>query len=208
MTHVIEPAPSNISTRDLADLLWSTDPHLNAYMFSKMSTLHKLIDSEWPNEKGLFSHKQANAATIDSKIVGLLIDHTEIEYAANFDYSVIHQPAALAGPEAAHMETALYCMDRLFPVPRPESYYILEFAVSPMAQGQGIAGDLFTAATKRAREKGCAQICLDVAVKNNAVGFYRHLGFVTEVETRVPELEENHDIGKHLHMVFDLKSDH
>lgn len=204
MTVVAESASKGVSPQELADLLWSTDPQLNAYMFDKMSTLHQLIDSEWSGEKGLFSHKQAFTASKDGIIVGLLIGHTDDEYAANFSFSVTNQPMALGDKEAAHMESALHWMDRLFPVPRSGSYYILEFAVSPQAQGTGIAGQLLKAARAQALEQGCAQICLDVAADNEAVGFYRHLGFYTEVETRVPLLDDKHGIGLHLHMVCDI----
>lgn len=204
MTIMIKPAPRNVSPHELADLLWSTDPKLNGYMFGTMSTLHKLIDSEWPGEKGLFSHKQAFTALDGDDIVGLLIGHTDEEYTANFDFSCANQPVALGGSKAAEMEAALLWMDRLFPAPRAGSYYILEFAVSPQAQGAGVATLLFQAASTQAAAKGCAQICLDVAADNEAVGFYRHLGFLTEVETRVPMLDEKHGIGLHLHMVCDI----
>lgn len=204
MTVVTQSASKDVSPLDLADLLWSTDPKLNGYMFGTMATLKKLIACEWPTGKGLFSHHQAFTATQDGQIVGLLIAHTQEDYAANFAQSLIQQPAALAPKEAAHMQTALHWMDRLFPVPRENSYYILEFAVSPQAQGLGVAAQLFNAAKAQALSKGCAQICLDVAADNDAVGFYQHLGFSTEVETRVPMLDTTHGIGTHLHMVCDI----
>jgi ribosomal protein S18 acetylase RimI-like enzyme len=201
---VTGPASKNVLPQDLADLLWSTDPKLNGYMFGTMPTLHKIIQSEWSGDAGLFSHRQAFTAARDGDILGLLIGHTEDEYARNFDVSSSQQPAALAREDAAHLAAALFWMDRLFPVPRPGSYYILEFAVSPQAQGAGIASQLFNAAEARAIERGCAQICLDVAADNAAVDFYRHLGFQTDVETRIPVLDENHGIGRHLHMVRDI----
>jgi len=204
MTVVTETASKDVSPLELADLLWSTDPKLNGYMFGKMPNLHKLIESEWSGEKGLFSHKQAFTASKTTGIVGLLIGHTEDEYAANFDFSLSNQPSALPGKDAARMEAALRWMDRLFPVPRPGSYYILEFAVSPQAQGEGIAGQLFKAATAQALAQGCAHICLDVAADNEAVDFYRYLGFHTEVETRIPFLDDEHGIGLHLHMACDV----
>jgi len=199
-------ASPDVAPDELADLMWSTDPHLNGYMYGKMSTLHKLIKSEWSGAHGLFSHRQAFTASMDGKIAGLLIGHTEEEYAAHFAYSTVHQPAALEGAEATHMETALHWMDRLFPVPRQNSYYILELAVAPGAQGKGLAGQLFGMAMERARSRNCARICLDVSADNPATGFYRHLGFQTEVETRVPLLDEKHGIGRHLHMVKDLSN--
>lgn len=205
MTILIQPASKDVCPQDLADLLWSTDPKLNGYMFGNMETLLKLIASEWPSDTGLFSHRQAFTATLADRIAGLLIGHTPDEYATHFAHSLIHQPAALDPKEAAHMETALHWMDRLFPAPRDGAYYVLEFAVSPQAQGQGVAVQLFNAAQAHARARNCSQICLDVAAENDAVGFYRHLGFRPEVETRVPVLDANHGIGTHLHMVFDLR---
>lgn len=204
MKVVVEPASRTASPQALANLLWSTDPILNGYMFGTMPTLHKLINAEWPGDKGLFSHKQAMTASQDGNIVGLLIGHTEKEYVENFDFSVILQPEALDGAEADHIELALYWMDRLFPVPRPGSYYILEFAVSPLAQGAGVAGQLYQAAKAQALAQGCTQICLDVAANNDAVSFYQHLGFHIDVETRVPILEKKHGIGVHLHMVCNI----
>ncbi|WP_299356306.1 GNAT family N-acetyltransferase [uncultured Shimia sp.] len=201
------PASKDVSPEALADLLWSTDPKLNAYMFGTMPTLHRLIESEWSSASGLFSFKQAFTTLFSDEIVGLLIGFSDEEYAACFNASMRNQPKALGGQEAAHIEAALHWMDRLFPVPRTGSFYILEFAVSPQAQGLGIAGRLFNAAKDRAIGLGCQQICLDVAADNEAVGFYRHLGFQTEVETRVPVLDDNHEIGLHLHMVCDISDD-
>ena len=66
---------------------------------------------------------------------------------------------------------------------------------------KGLAKILLDAGMVRARDEGCDQICLDVSADNPAVAFYEHLGFVTEVETRVPHLDETRGIGIHYHMV-------
>jgi GNAT superfamily N-acetyltransferase len=71
-------------------------------------------------------------------------------------------------------------------------------------QSTGIAGQLSDFAKARAFELGYRQVCLDVAADNAAVGFYQHLGFRTQVETRLPALDAQHGIGLHLHMVHDL----
>ncbi len=204
MTAFVRPASQSVKPEKLVDLLWSTDPDLNGYMFGKMDVLHRIISAEWPVGKGLFSYKHAFTATKRDNIVGLLIGHTEDEYAANFDFSAVHQANSLGDDEAEHLKSALHWMDRLFPVPRQGSYYILEFAVSPDMQGAGIANLLFDAAEARALAKGCKQVCLDVAANNQAVGFYQHIGFRVEVETRVPILDDGHGIGLHLHMVRDI----
>ena len=200
MTFETLPASRHALTRDLTDLMWSTDPVLHRYMFGRRPTLNKVLDREWPGDHGLLSHAHAFSALAGMRQVGLLIGHTTSEYAENFDHSVTHQADALTAEEAAHLRSALLWMDRLFPAPLPESYYILEFAISPRARGTGLACRLLDLAETRARMQECVRLSLDVAADNGAVGFYTHLGFRTEVETRLPALDEAHGIGSHLHM--------
>lgn len=195
-----QAASSSVAPGQLADLLWSTDPKLNGYMFGSIPVLHKVIGHEWPDDHGLLCHRQAFTASRGDSVAGLLIGHTDDEYESNFEHSTRHQPEALEPDEAAHLRAALFLMDRLFPVPRPQSYYVLEFAVLPQAQGEGVAMGLLEAAEARARERRCARLCLDVAADNAAVGFYRHVGFRVDVETRIPALDAAHGIGLHLHM--------
>ncbi|WP_271946380.1 GNAT family N-acetyltransferase [Ruegeria faecimaris] len=204
MTVLVQPASKSVPPEALADLLWSTDPKLNGYIFGKMDVLLKIIGTEWPAQLGLYSFKHAFTAMHRGKVAGLLIGHTEEEYAANFDFSVDHQANALGEDEARHLKSALHWMDRLFPAPRQNSYYILEFAVNPDMQGTGIASQLFAIATKRALAGGCNQICLDVAANNEAVSFYEHIGFSVEIESRVPVLDDEHGIRMHLHMVLEI----
>ncbi len=204
MTAILQSASKSVPPETLADLLWSTDPKLNGYMFGKMDVLHKIIGTEWRAQQGLYSYKHAFTAMQHDKVAGLLIGHTDEEYSANFDFSVDNQANALGEDEALHLKSVLHWMDRLFPAPRQNSYYILEFAVSPDMQGTGIAGQLFVVATKRALAGECNQICLDVAANNEAVSFYEHIGFNVEIGTRVPVLGDEYGIGVHLHMVHEI----
>ncbi len=205
MTLLVVPASKSVRPKALADLLWSTDPKLNSYMFGTMDVLHRIIETEWPAEMGLYSHKHAFTAVIQNNISGLLIGYTQEELSANFTFSVEFQGQALNESETEHLHSALHWMDRLFPTPRHGSYYILEFAVSPGMQDAGVATRLLEAARAQAVSKGCTQVCLDVAADNDAVGFYRHMGFRVEVETRIPFLDDRHGIGLHLQMVRDLE---
>jgi len=43
MTVVTESAPKSVSPQELADLLWSTDPKLNEYMFEPRRDCRRLI---------------------------------------------------------------------------------------------------------------------------------------------------------------------
>ena len=204
MVTLVQPACATVPLQALADLLWNTDPLLNGYMFGSMAVARKIIASEWPAERGLLCHKQAFTAMEGDVLLGLLIGHTSREYGANFEAAMVLQTAALTEPEAQHLTQALYWMDRLFPTPRDDSYYVLEFSIAPEAQGGGLARHLLDAAEARACASGCRHICLDVAADNEAVGFYQHIGFEVEIETRVPFLHDTHGIGPHLHMVRNL----
>lgn len=201
MSPVVGPADPHVAMDRMAELLWSSDPKLNAYIYQTSSVLRRIINAEWPEDRGLLSHKQARTAVSGDVLLGLLVGHTTAEYAANFEASLTLQTKGMSQGEIDHLTAAIHWMDRLFPEARDGSYYILELSTMPEARGQGIASLLLTAAEERARAAGCHAICLDVAADNAAVGFYHNRGFETEIETNVPYLELNHGIGPHLHMV-------
>lgn len=197
----VQRAAPDIPPHALADLLWGTDPKLNAYMFRTRETLYRILQGEWPADRGMLCHRHALTVTDGAVLSGLLVGHTAQDWPENFEASLDIQTRSLTEAEAVYLADAIYWMDRLFPTPRERSYYVLELATAPQAQGQGLASHLLDAAMARAREKGCGSICLDVAADNEAVGFYRHKGFHVEIETRVPYLADTHGIGRHLHMV-------
>jgi ribosomal protein S18 acetylase RimI-like enzyme len=200
----VEPARADVPPEAVADLLWSTDPVLNRYMFRTMPTLHRILAAVWPAEHGMLCHRQALVVTSENRIRGLLVGHTSQDWPVHFEASLTVQAQNLAEDEAQHLNAAIYWMDRLFPTPRDGSYYVLELAVSEKAQGVGLAKRLLEAAIGQASQAGCTAICLDVAADNPAVNFYKHLGFKVEIETRVPFLAETQGIGTHFHMVRPL----
>jgi ribosomal protein S18 acetylase RimI-like enzyme len=200
----VEPAVASTPPEHLADLFWNTDPTLNAYMFQRRDVLLDVLRCEWPEDRGLLCHKQSVMAVDGASILGVLVGHTEAEYGANFEAAQALQVGRLSEDDAAHMVQSLGWMDRLFPPPRAQSYYVLELSTAPSAQGSGVASHLLDAAEARARSAGCTHISLDVAADNEAVGFYRHKGFEVEIETRVPYLADTYGIGLHLHMMRSL----
>lgn len=205
MSEQVEPARADIAPDRIADLLWSTDPALNTFMFGAMDVLHRILQCEWPAARGLLCHRQAFFAGQAGAVSGLIIGHTAQEYPANFEAALELQMQSLTEDEAGHLNAALHWMDRLFPVPTDGSFYILELAVAPDAQGEGLAQKLLDAATERALDQGCTHMCLDVAADNAAVAFYQHIGFAVEIETRVPYLANTHGIGLHYHMTRPLE---
>ncbi|MEQ3710138.1 MAG: GNAT family N-acetyltransferase [Tateyamaria sp.] len=204
MVHSVEPADASIAPERLADLLWNTDPKLNAFMFRTRDVLLNILRAEWPATRGLLSHRQAFTVMDGASVIGLLVGHQWDEYGPNFEAAQDLQTQNLAQADAAYLNDALEWMDRLFPVPRTGAYYILELSTAASAQGQGIASHLLKSAEERARGSGCTHIALDVSADNAAVDFYLHKGFEVEIETRVPHLDRAHGIGLHLHMSLHL----
>lgn len=201
----VQHARADMPLQDLADLLWGTDPKLNAYMFRSLATLQKILAAEWPRNQGMLCHRQAFTVSTGDVLRGLMVGHSSQEWPGHFEASLVVQTQYLSQDEASYLKDAIYWMDRLFPTPRDNSFYILELAVKEAAQGGGVAKQLLEAGLDRAREKGCSSICLDVAASNAAVSFYEHLSFEVEIETRVPFLATTHGIDLHYHMARSLE---
>lgn len=200
------PAPADLRPELLEEHLWNTDPKLNGFMFRSRDVLLDVLRCEWPETRGLLCHAQALVVMDGSSVSGLLIGHTAREYGPNFEAAKTLQMGRLKPDDKEHMDRALDWMDRLFPQPGQGAYYVLELSTAPSARGTGLASDLLDAAERRARDRGCTQLSLDVAADNAAVDFYRHKGFDVEIETRVPYLEKQHGIGLHFHMVRHLET--
>ena len=200
MTYAARPADAAIPPDHLADLLWNTDPKLNAFIFRTRETLLDILRAEWPETRGMLCHRHAFTVMDGASVLGLMVGHTAAEYGANFKAAQALQAKHLSRDDAGYLAEALIWMDRLFPAARPDSYYILELSTAASAQGGGIASHLLDTAAARAAACGCTHLSLDVAADNAAVGFYRHKGFTVEIETRVPHLHETCGIGPHLHM--------
>lgn len=204
MSLVVEPASAEIAPQALSDLLWSTDPALNGFMFRSKTVLHQILSSEWPQMNGLLCHRFASTIMDGASVLGLLVAHKAEDYGPNFEAALEHQTGKLAPDDAQHLEKALYWMDRLFPAPQDGTLYILELAAAARARGKGIGSALIDSACAQAEASGCTSVSLDVAANNDAVAFYHSKGFETLIETRVPWLAETAGIGTHYHMVKSL----
>ncbi len=197
---MITAATPDLPSKDIAALIWSTDPVLMDYMFGDPAVFEKVVAEEWSSAEGLLSHGQGMVATEGDQLLGLCVGHTEDEYETNFEASQHVQTRALSPDQGAHLQRALMWMNRLFPDPRAGSFYVLELAVAPDARGKGLGRALLQAAVRRARDRGCARLALDVAADNPVVAFYERIGLQIEIETRVPHLTRAFGVGPHLHM--------
>ncbi|MEM9044967.1 MAG: GNAT family N-acetyltransferase [Pseudomonadota bacterium] len=199
MSLVLRQGKADDQIDQIADLIWSTDVELMEFTFPSYEIWTKVARTEWRQPKGLISHLQATIALSDGEVAGITVGHTSAEYPENFDYTVNLQREIFSADELAHHQDALIWMDRLFPPAREDAFYVQELAVAPRFRGQGLGKRLLAAALERAKAAGAQRISLDVAEANPSVAVYNSLGFETEIETRVPYLEER-GIGRHLHM--------
>ncbi|WP_298970937.1 N-acetyltransferase [uncultured Roseobacter sp.] len=201
MTLQLTAARPDVSVDHLADLLWSTDPALWAFLCPEKRLFHEVLALEWPASQALLSHRLTTVAMQEDELLGLCTGYRLRDFETNFKKSMQLQPSVLSPAKADHLRDGLIWMDRLFPTPREGAFHIMELALTSAAQGHGLAKALLSDAVERAAAAGCQWLTLDVAAQNDAVGFYRHFGFVVELEKRIPMLAENHGIGTHLHMV-------
>jgi ribosomal protein S18 acetylase RimI-like enzyme len=194
----------NHSTEQLADLIWTVDEHLMAFLFGSIENWRRLFASDWQSEESILSHSHAVVAIDDDKIMGVLIGYTAETIDRLFEVTLSRWLENIPQAEAEHLEAAFNCMGRLFPHPGEESFYVMDLAVSANNHKSGIGRKLMEWAESQAKELGLSALELDVDADSPAVGFYKKIGMHIEVETLVPEIAERHNVGRHYHMKMSL----
>ena len=200
----IIPARPNRDENKVAELIWSVDVPLMSYLFHDEETWARLLAVDWPNRSGLVCHARAHLAVNNRQVVGVLVCHDPLTLDEDFEHSMRRWAETEPKEMSGHLETAFSMMDRLFPHPRPNHYYVLDIAVSPSQRNRGLGRRLMATAIDQAKALDRSTICLDVAADNPAVEFYKALGMSLEVETRVPDLDKDHGVGLHYHMTLPL----
>lgn len=186
----------------IADLIWTVDVPLMRFLFQTMERWRRVFAYDWKETRGIVCHKQSTVALKHGDVLGVLVSHTLDEFDKNFDETRARQ-GQNEGPEfRKHLDHAFDLMSQLFPHALEGSYFVFDLAVSDKARHMGIGRRLIEVAAAKARAAGCNRICLDVAADNDAVGFYKALGLIVAVETRIPELSNKHNVGTHFHMVM------
>lgn len=202
MTIEIVDATPNHAAAEIAELAWSSGPRVIGYAYRSPEDWRRVVANEWTNKDGFLSYGCTLVAIDDARIAGMLLGHSGQQYAEAFVSMRARMEKTESPDFLAHLDAALVLLDRLAPYPREQAFHVLSLAVRPAYQRQGLGRRLIEAATARARRLGCTFLSLDAASKNEAVGFYRYLGFEIEVESRVPKLEAEHGIEMHYHMVL------
>jgi len=160
-----------------------------------------MFAADWPHQDGITCHTWSHLAVEQGRILGIMISHDSAFLEERYEKSLDRWCHTESAEMADHLNRAFSMLERLFPHPPHDSYYVLHLAVDARAQKAGIGRRLMEVAETRARTLGCSSLRLDMNADNPAAGFYRRLGMNIEIETRLPALERSHGIGLHCHWV-------
>lgn len=134
-----------------------------------------------------FSHEDALLAVREGEVVGLALAMTANARRRNSWRMLSLLPR----------HRGLWALLRLVPVahafrhasapPPPDCYYLSILAVRADERGRGIGGLLLSAIDQRAREAGCAAVCLHAELDNaRALRLYARHGYKVTAEYRTP----------------------
>ena len=188
------------STKRLAGLIWTVDEDLMEFLFGSPENYHRLFSIDWRANEGALNYNHSVIAVDGDQILGVLIGYSAEIIDRLWEVTLSRWSKEEPSAKADDLGQAFNKMDRLFPHPGQETFYILALAVDVNNQKGGIGRKLMGWAEAQARSQGLSALGLDVEAKNPAVSFYKKLGMVVEIETLVPEIDEHHGVGRHYHM--------
>jgi len=188
------------STDRLAELIWTVDENLMAFLFGTPENWHRLFSMDWQADEGIVNHSHSVVAVDSDQILGVLIGYNANIIDRLFEATLSRWLKEEHPAKAEYLEQAFNKMDRLFPHPAEGSFYVLDLAVDVNNRKGGVGRKLMEWAVSQARSQDLSALELDVEADNPAVGFYKKLGMIVEIETLVPEIAKHHDVGRHFHM--------
>lgn len=137
-------------------------------------------------------------------IINLSTRFNEIHFMEHRDYEVMNQKQLeLAKKSVSTIESDIFVAENnkeflgYLEVTEDRDYfthesiaYISAIAVTPLGEGKGIGKMLMEKAENWCLDKGCKQLVLDVFKANeNALKFYKHLGYEEEIVKMVKTLK-------------------
>jgi len=163
----------------VAPFVYDSAHELLAFMFGGRDAAIAALTRLLAKPDGHFGYRFATVLTVDNEVAG-----AELGY-GRADLDRQNLPGTLATFRVAPLGQWPHLAFRVGPalsgyVPPPaiDAYYINNIAVDASRRGAGLGRRLLDATLARARTNGFRTVELDVtAVNENAIGFYRHLGF-------------------------------
>jgi len=160
----------------LAELAQMSSSGVIDYVWSNLDgqdlSLLEIGEQRFAQEDTDLSYRNCVVAEIDDDVAGMLVSFVDTN--AVTDYTTLPAPkSGDADVLAPYRELEI-----------PDSYLICELALLPQYQCQGLGTRLFEIAKGLARERGCAELSLQVFEQNvGAVQLYERLGF-KEIDRR------------------------
>lgn len=204
MTVAIERCTAADDSARVADLIWLVGPKMMTYLFDTQENWRKVVALDWPHMDGAFSPANILLAREGADIIGVLVGYPVPEFERHWAISRDRESAELPGDFAAALDERFAWLGRCFTHPWAEHYFVLDIAVDPRHRGRAIGRMLMDQAEADARTAGCTAVALDTKAENDAMHFYRRLGFEVVAETRVPYLERQHGLTLTYHQVKPL----
>ena len=169
-----------------ARLIHAAGPALYDRIFGPTLEALALFETLFARHDSLFSHQNGTVAVRDGKIVGLALAVPSAGYHRGRDVPRLllrRGPHFLLG-----LVRAAWDLRRSTVSPPADSYYLGILAVAPDERGKGIGALLVDEISRRAREAGCAAVCLHAELGNEgARRFYERQGFRVTHERATPD---------------------
>jgi len=174
----IRPLKKTDDTGAVAALIYETDRSLFSFLFGKREKALLVLKALVELDNNSFSHRHIYCAVEDG-LDGILITfgHGDVDKRLDGkDYEKVLSlvPLIILGIKS-------FFIKALFPDQKKGELYIQNLSVASAQQGKGIGSLLIDFAFKRAAERGCACLTLDVAGDNpGARRLYERKGFLSQ----------------------------
>ena len=170
---------------EAAPLIYAAGPALYDRLFGPTrADALAFFQSLFVGTGSLFSHENGTVAVRDGRVLGLALA------APAGDRRGWAAPRLLLrrGPRfLLGLLPAAWALRRSTVSPPADAYYLGILAVAPEVRGEGIGGLLLADVSRRAREAGCACVCLHAELNNTgARRLYAREGFVVTHERETP----------------------
>ena len=196
-----KPEDAEIAAR----LMYDAGRQVTDYVFmGDRDMMQTCYEEMWKLKAGICSHSLSTTVRYKGALLGIELGYTGVTGQKHFPV-MIQYAAEILSPEAYdHFAEAMGYLKYLIPPTPEDAYYVAFLAVIPEARGQGIGEKLLNNAIMRAKSQGHRSCHLDVSSDYPAVRFYKRMGLKVLSESRIPYLDQHHNIPMHYRMVKDL----
>jgi ribosomal protein S18 acetylase RimI-like enzyme len=185
-----------------ARLVYDTGRNFFGYLYNRdLPSMFSLLEYQWRQDRGVFSHTLATAALTGGRLVGLELGYDTAQLDEHARATGDHLRSKASASLFAHIRSVYPYISYLIPHIPERAYYIQNLAIVPNERRKGFGRALLEATFEQAARSGYRSCHLDVDSTNPAVKFYLGMGMEILAETRVPALDEPGHVPPHCRMV-------